>query len=278
MLQRRRDVHRVVEPTPELVPPDCVMFRDPAADHQSARALRREHDVGEIALVPELVDPEVLVVLPERPELVPDGSVRDGGDDDGDAVLPTPVEDRLLVVRPAAELPQEFLRGPRLLFLEHRAQPGSELLLEDDPVGLVRDEDVAEAVHPQAVELHVVHLELAVVIVLPGARKVVVGGPARRDDDVDEFSLDEGPQNAPHPGRDEGGREGEERDAPQVAEHRAQDVGANAELLGGESSARLHLGDEVGDPPPAPELDVPHGAAEQVRFPHGAAGGGPPLK
>ena len=106
-----------------------------------------------------------------------------------------------------------------------------ELLLEDDPVRLVRDEDVPEPVHAEAVERDVVHLEVPVVVVLPRPGEVVVRGPAGRDHDVDEPPLHEGPEDSPHAGRDEGCGEGEERDALRIAEHRPEDIDADGELL-----------------------------------------------
>ena len=169
------------------------MLGDAAPDYQRPRPLRGEHDVREVPLIPELVNTEVLVLLPERPQLVPDRPVRDGRHDDGNFIPRAPVQDRTLVSHAAAEFPEELLRGPRLPLLVHVPQPGLELRLENDPVRLVRYEDVPEPVQSEAVERDVVHFELAVVIVPPRTREVVVHGPARCEDDVDELALDESP-------------------------------------------------------------------------------------
>src|SRR2546428_1217830 len=65
-----RDIHREIEPAAELIPPDRVMLGDAAPDHQRVRALGGEYDVREISLVTELLDAEILVFLPDRPQLI----------------------------------------------------------------------------------------------------------------------------------------------------------------------------------------------------------------
>src|SRR3989304_3717482 len=87
----------------------------PTPNHGPPRLLRREDEVRELRLVAEHVDRERLVLLPERPELVPDGPVHDRGDDDGHAVLPGPPEEGFPASVPSAELPEELLRRERAL-------------------------------------------------------------------------------------------------------------------------------------------------------------------
>ena len=47
----RREVERRVQSAPELVPPDRVVLRDPAAEEDRAGALRSVDEVGELLLV-----------------------------------------------------------------------------------------------------------------------------------------------------------------------------------------------------------------------------------
>src|SRR5437867_4351342 len=89
-LRRRRDVDRVIEAAPELVPPDRVVLAYASADHERSRLSRIEDDVRKLRLVPKLVDRERLVLLPEGPQLVADRAVEDRGYVDGDLVLPGP--------------------------------------------------------------------------------------------------------------------------------------------------------------------------------------------
>src|SRR5438445_552647 len=89
-LGSRRDVDGMVEPASELVPPNRVMLGDAASDHQRARLFRPEDDVGEVRFVPELVDRKLLVLLPKRPQLIPDRPVEDCRHDYRNAVLPGP--------------------------------------------------------------------------------------------------------------------------------------------------------------------------------------------
>src|SRR3989475_13321775 len=111
------------------------MLGDAASDHQGARFLRLEDEVGEVRLVLELVDRELLVLLPKRPELIPDGPVEDRRNDRGDAVLPRPPKERLAAPGAPAELPEQFARRRRPdtgvpQVAEHRLN----LFLQDDPI------------------------------------------------------------------------------------------------------------------------------------------------
>src|SRR2546430_15353319 len=87
------------------------MLGDAASDHQGARFLRPEDEVGEIRLVPELVDRELFVLLPKRAELISDRPVEHRRNDDRDAVLPRPPEQRLAAPGASAPPPGEFVRG-----------------------------------------------------------------------------------------------------------------------------------------------------------------------
>src|SRR5437762_2418595 len=89
-LRRRRDVDRVIEAAPELVPPDRVVLAHASADHEGSRLPRIEDEIRKLRLVPKLVDRERLVLLPEGPQLVADRAVEDRGYVDGDLVLPGP--------------------------------------------------------------------------------------------------------------------------------------------------------------------------------------------
>src|SRR5207245_4995889 len=104
----RRDVDGVVEPPSKLVPPDRVVLGHAASAHHGARFLRLEDEFGEVRLVPELVDRELLVPLPKRPELIPDRPVEHRRNDHGDTVLPRPPQERLAAPGAPAKLPEQF--------------------------------------------------------------------------------------------------------------------------------------------------------------------------
>src|SRR5207245_3340883 len=146
----RRDVDGIVEPASELVPPNRVMLRDTTSDHQRARLFRPEDDVGEVRLIPELVDRKLLVLLPKRPQLIPDRPVEDRRHDHRNAVLPGPPQQGLAASRASPELPEEFPRRPRpYAGVPKVAQHGLNLLLQDDAVRSIRNQDVPKAIHPE---------------------------------------------------------------------------------------------------------------------------------
>src|SRR2546426_9650864 len=89
-------------------------------------------------------------------------------------------------------------------------------------------------------ELHVVHLEFALVVRPPYPCEVVIRGPARREDDIHELPLDQGPQDAADARRHEGGGEREECRARPPAEDRPKDVDAHRDFLRGEATATAH--------------------------------------
>jgi len=80
----------MIESAAELVPPDRVVLRDASPDHQGTRFLRSEHQICEFRFVAELVDREILVILPEGPKLVSHRAVEDRRHVYRDAVLPGP--------------------------------------------------------------------------------------------------------------------------------------------------------------------------------------------
>ena len=251
------------------------MFGDAAADHEGGRFLGREDEVGELRFVPQLVNRKRLVLLPERPELVPDRPIENRGHDNGNAVLPRPPEQRLTASGAPAELPKQFARGRRPeAGVPQVAQHRLDFLLQDDAVRRVRDEDVPEAVHSETMQGDVVHFEVAMVVRLPHPREIVIGGAARRHHDVDEPLLDEGAQDTADPGGHEGGGEREEGRAGRSAEHGPEYLDANGDFLRREAASTTHRFDESRDLRRRGHVDVLDLPPEEValRHPRGILG------
>ena len=121
--------------------------------------------------------------------------------------------------------------------------PGTTMgtLLEDDPVALVGDQDVAEPADLVLLPQHgIVHLEVALVVGGEGPGEVVVQGPAGGDDEVDHVVLDHVDDDAAGSSGHDAGREGQDLEAVLVLDHGLGDVGGVRQLLGGESSGASH--------------------------------------
>src|SRR3989454_11294895 len=127
-------------------------------------------------------------------------------------------------------------------------------------------------------ELYVVHLEVTLIVRPPHPREVVIRGPARREDDIHELPLDEGPQDAADARRHEGGREREECRARPSAEHRPKDVDAHRDFLRGEATATAHRLDESCDLGGRSDLDVLHPAPQEGTMNHLARNSGHLIK
>ena len=146
-----------------------MMFGDPSSDHEGSGVHRVVGHLGQHLLVAEQIDPELPVGLIVHPELASEGSVGDSGYDDGDLVLPCPVHERVLVVHPLSDLPDDLVGGHRVLAFEDLIEHGEDLSFEDLSVAVVGNENISEPGDLVLLpELGIVHHEVAVIVVLIG--------------------------------------------------------------------------------------------------------------
>ncbi len=81
-----------------------MVFRDASTDHYRAGLLRCENDIREFLLVLHYVHIEIGVLLFEQPELRAKGAIHDARNIYWNLVFGRPVQNRLLVANPGAEL------------------------------------------------------------------------------------------------------------------------------------------------------------------------------
>ena len=145
-----------------------MVLGDSTPDHQGARLLCVEDDVGKALLVLDHVHPEVRPAVREEPDLRADGAVHRAGDEDGDALLLRPVEQAPLVVHQLPQLRAELLgaqaRPPGGV---HFVEPGLDLLLYGWSIVVQGDEEVPEPVVAGLLEGRVVEVEAPVIVVAP---------------------------------------------------------------------------------------------------------------
>ena len=189
-----------------------VMLHQATAEDDHPRLLGEESLVVDaVDILTDVYDQARVPVLLEEKHIA-DRAVSDGGAEDGNVVLVSPVIDRIRVVNllphPPNHLRWRPLRPLLTLLDEHRIQERSEPILKLTVI-VVWDEHVANAVDAALPQIRTWECGVANVVWGHALHEVLLDPARRRDDDVNHTVLDEKTYHLPHAARDHVGGVGE---------------------------------------------------------------------